>query len=591
MSLFNFIKRSVRILDVVNEYTSLKKSGGLYWKSPCPFHQEKTPSFTVSPDKEIFYCFGCHETGDVISFIAKIEKMSQIQAVQYLIEKYNIQVPESMKSSYHQSQETQSEKDAYFTLCKVVTNWLCNQLFNHETALHYVHSRKFNQQAITQFAIGFFPKGNHAIKDLLSFVSQHGYLTNDLIKAGILFQGHNNTLYSPFENRIIFPIKDHLGRHCGFGGRVFMGDDDRSKYYNSKENQFFQKGTLLYGLDIAKKNIQQSDVAFLVEGYTDCIAMHSYGYKNSIATLGTACTLEHLKKIVNYTQQLYIMYDGDHAGQEAILRLTELCWNIDIEPKVICLPQDSDPASFLYKNQDLTPYIKQAQDVFTFFLRNKGHEFYNKNLKEKLQATSTITELIAHLQDPLKRDILLLQASEILQIPLEILRKEYTIPNKQLEKFDKILEKQPSEDRPECSLSPLEAKIFSALLHYPKLLNDENITLLSAGLPEIYQEFLLKIATIVKSNSHTTLHTLQEQFTPDEKIISNQLIFAIEETNIEAAFEQMLLQFQKKHWKSIVVNIKMKLQKAMQNSNAEEIQTIVTAFQAIKLKLLKNGNV
>ena len=354
MNLFNFIKRSVQILDVVNEYTTLKKSGGLYWKSPCPFHQEKTPSFTVSPDKDIFYCFGCNESGDVISFVAKIEKMSPFEAAQYLVEKYNLDVPDSIKSNSHQTQELRTEKDSYLALCKLVAKWCHDQLFQYDTALNYVHSRKFNQQIITQFTLGFFPKGNIAIKELLKQAATQGFLTKDFIKAGILFQGRNN-LYSPFEGRIIFPIKDHVSRYCGFGGRVFLPDDDRCKYYNSKENQFFQKGNLLYGLDVAKKNIQNDDIAFLVEGYTDCIAMHSYGHKNSIATLGTACTLDHLKKIANYTQQLYVMYDGDNAGQKAILRLTQLCWTIDIEPKVICLPKDSDPASFLHKNQDLKP--------------------------------------------------------------------------------------------------------------------------------------------------------------------------------------------------------------------------------------------
>lgn len=583
MNLFNFIKSNIRILDVINEYTTLKKSGGLYWKAPCPFHQEKTPSFTVSPDKDIFYCFGCHESGDVISFIAKIEKMSQFEAAQYLIDKYNLQIPESIASSVHKTQVNKTEQESYFALCKLVAQWCHDQLFQYDIALNYLHSRKFNQQAITQSSLGFFPKGNLAIKNLLHQASGKGFLTNDLIKAGIVFQGQT-TLYSPFEGRIMFPIKDHLGRHCGFGGRVFLPDDDRSKYYNSKENQFFQKGSLLYGLDIAKKNIQAADIAFLVEGYTDCIAMHSYGYKNTVATLGTACTLEHLKKIAHYTQQLYVMYDADNAGQEAILRLTQLCWTMDIEPKVICLPKGSDPASFLLKNQDLKPYIKQAQDVFSFFLQNKGYDFQNKSLKEKLQATASIIELIANLQDPLKRDILLLQASEILQIPLEILRKEYTIGNKQTEKNI-------SETSADNNLSPLETKIFSAILHYPKLLNPENMTLLIAGLSQPYNELLAKIAHILEQNNSFSLHKIQEQLSPEEQSLINQVLFSLEETNIETAFEQMLLQFQKKHWKSIVANIKMKLQKATQDCNNEEVQTIVTAFQAIKLKLLKNGNV
>jgi len=586
MNLFNFVKNSVHILDLVNEYVTLKKSGGLYWKSPCPFHQEKTPSFTVSPDKDIFYCFGCHESGDVISFVAKIEKMSPFEAAQYLVEKYNLQVPDTIKMSNHTSAQTKTEKEDYFALCKLVANWCHDQLFQYDSALNYVHSRKFNQSSITQFSLGFFPKGNIALKDLLNYVSKKGFLTNDLIKAGVVFQGQSN-IYSPFENRIIFPIKDHLGRHCGFGGRVFLPNDDRCKYYNSKENQFFQKGTLLFGLDIAKKSIQNDDTAFLVEGYTDCVAMHSYGYKNSVATLGTACTLEHLKKIASYTQQLYIMYDGDNAGQEAILRLTQLCWTINVETKVICLPKESDPASFLYKNKDLKSYIRQAQDVFTFFLKAKGHDFQSKSLKEKLAATTSITSLIHNLQDPLKKDILLLQASEILQIPLEILRKEYNINSKPVENAEKS---SISETNPISVLSPLETKIFSAILHYPKLLNSENKTLLTAGFPEPYNELLEKIVTILESNIDIPLDKIKELLSIEEQRLTNQLLFALEETSIETAFEQMLLQFQKKHWKSIVVNIKMKLQKATQDSNNEEIQTIVTAFQAIKLKLLKNGS-
>jgi DNA primase len=136
MNLFNFIKRSVHILDVVNEYTTLKKSSGLYWKSPCPFHQEKTPSFTVSPDKDIFYCFGCHESGDVISFIAKIEKLSPFEAAQYLIEKYNLQVPDIIKSSSQQTQVSRTDKEDYFSLCKLIANWCHDQLFKYDTALN-----------------------------------------------------------------------------------------------------------------------------------------------------------------------------------------------------------------------------------------------------------------------------------------------------------------------------------------------------------------------------------------------------------------------------------------------------------------------
>ena len=579
MNLFNFIKSNIQILDVINEYVTLKKTGALYWKSPCPFHQEKTPSFTVSPDKDIFYCFGCNESGDVISFIAKIEKLSQFEAAQYLVEKYNLSIPETVKTSFVQSEATKNERDAYVDLCKKVAGWCNDQLYKHEKALHYLHSRKFNQESITQFTLGYFPK--NGITFLLKEMSKVGFLTNDLVDAGILFKGRNN-IYSPFENRMIFPIKDHLGRFCGFGGRVLDKDDDRPKYYNSRENSFFQKGTILFGLDVAKKNIQSKNAAFLVEGYTDCIAMHSYGFKNSIATLGTACTIDHLKKVARYTQRLYIMYDSDKAGEQAILRLAQLCWSVDIEALVICLPKDSDPASFLMKKEDLKPYIMQAQDIFSFFLKTKGKDFQSKSLKEKLEATSSIIALICSLKDPLKQDILLLKASEILQISLETLRKEYS------QNTNKPAEK-PVKQTVNEVLTPLESKLFSAILHHPTLLNDENETLLLAGLPSPYNELLSKVVNIRKENPDHSISMLQEKLTAEEQLLIHQQLFVLEEENMDLAFEQMLLQFQKKHWKSIVVNIKMKLRQATQDSNNTEVQKIVTAFQKIKLKLLKSG--
>ena len=170
--------------------------------------------------------------------------------------------------------------------------------------------------------------------------------------AGILSES-KNALYSPFEDRIMFPITDNLGRFCGFGGRTFMPQDERPKYYNSKENNFFTKGSLIFGLNVAKRDIQHKEIVFVVEGYMDCIAMAQHGYTNTVATLGTACTLEHLKQLSRYASYVYVLYDGDAAGQSAILRLTELCWNVNMDLKVIRLPRQEDPASFLAKGKAL----------------------------------------------------------------------------------------------------------------------------------------------------------------------------------------------------------------------------------------------
>ena len=334
MNLFSFIKAHVSILDVVGGYSSLKKAG-LYWKGNCPFHNEKTASFTVSPHKEIFYCFGCNSGGDVISFIEKVENCSPIEAANHLIERYKLTPPENLKLS---SSEVDTQvRDNYYDLCKAVSVWAHGHLLKNPTLLNYAQKRGISKESIVQFSLGYFPAGLAAVKGLIAKMQEQQFMPKDLLDANILSEG-KTVLYSPFEDRLLFPIQDHLGRFCGFGG-IFKPHDQRPKYYNSRENEFFQKGSILFGLNNAKKNIQELEHAFLVEGYTDCIAMVQHGHKNTVATLGTACTPEHLKQLARYAKTLYVVYDADKAGHNAMLRLTELCWQVSLDLKVIYLPE------------------------------------------------------------------------------------------------------------------------------------------------------------------------------------------------------------------------------------------------------------
>ena len=249
MNLFSFIKERISILDVINEYVTLKKTGG-YHKGTCPFHHEKTASFTVSPDKQIFYCFGCHLSGDVISFIARIENCSQKDAAQLLVEKYDLQLPSNL--SFETSEKNTEIKNHYFAVCKAFALWCHEQLLKNPVAQAYFKNRKFDTENFSYFTLGYFPSGNASISDLLYAMKRQSILPRDLIDAQILAEGRT-TLYSPFEERLIFPIKDALGRYCGFGGRIFKEHDTRPKYYNSRENEYFIKGSLLFNLDKAKK--------------------------------------------------------------------------------------------------------------------------------------------------------------------------------------------------------------------------------------------------------------------------------------------------------------------------------------------------
>ncbi|MBM18220.1 MAG: DNA primase [Epsilonproteobacteria bacterium] len=581
MDLFNFIKNQLDIITVISEYTNLKKTGSQYWKALCPFHHEKTPSFSVSPHKKIFYCFGCQETGDVINFIEKIENISAYEAAQHIIQRYNIDVPDTIEKN-----SSLKKEKTPFQLCQLVAQWCNNKLLKNKVALTYIQDRKVSSNTISQFTIGFFPVGTKAIQDLVSYIMNNGFSTKELLQEHILFQG-KGALYSPFENRIMFPIKDHLGQTCGFGGRIFKPNDQRPKYYNSKETTFFKKGKILFGLDIAKHYIQKSKTAFIVEGYTDCIAMYQHGYHNTVATLGTACTLDHLKQLAKHAQTVYMLYDGDNAGKQAILRLTQSCWQLDMDLKVILLPPNQDPASILEKEKTIDTYIATGSDIFTYFLHATGKNFQKHSIRDKMIAINDLLHIIKNIQDDLKQNILLMKAAEIMQIPLDILKKQYTNRDKPVitntQKTSSI-QKQIDPD------NELEVQILATICHDPTVITKQDETLLLAKLSEPIKNIFTKIMQHHNSaSSSLEAQKLENILTQQELQYTQQILFKIETTNIKQTFVNLMSQFQKKHWKSLVSHIKMKLMQAKQANNRQEMLELLEVFEKLKKDLYKNG--
>lgn len=590
MNVFTYLKQRVAILDVIGEYVSLKKAG-LYFKGHCPFHHEKTASFTVSPHKEIFYCFGCHEGGDVITFIGKVEHCTPFEAIKHLADRYNIDIPESMLKEARSS-ESNEDKNRYFDLCEMVAQWCSENLKKNPSVMNYVLQRKIISESITQFSIGYFPGGLQAINRLLSFARNQNILADDLMTANILAQG-KSVLYSPFEERIIFPIKDHLGRFCGFGGRRFKEHDERAKYYNSRENQYFVKGSILFGLDIAKKSIQEKEAVFLVEGYTDCIAMVQHGYPNTVATLGTACTSTHLKTLSRYAQRLVVLYDGDKAGQDAILRLTELCWQVSMELSVIVMPAGHDPASYLETpahtpGQFNDPSI--AQDIFDFFISTLGANYGSKSLGEKLKIARKIIGIIHKQEESLKQDLLLQKASKALDIPFSSLKQE-------LEDFrDTPAPTQPEEPASKISeeshlvmdqgLPKLEKMIFFAIMNNIQLLNPENEEYLLEYLPQPLNTLLATLKRAKKSNPGLTFTEYYGLLGTEEQLFISKLLLEGELEPIQKDFDHLMIQLQKKHWKEIVNGIKIKLAQAKREENAEKMNAIMRDFLELKQKMI-----
>lgn len=582
MDLFNFIKQNVDILTVIGHYTNLKKTGSLYWKARCPFHHESTPSFTVSPHKNIFYCFGCHETGDVINFIEKIEHISALQAAQHLAQQYHLDIPQEISKTI-----TPTLNKSHYQLCYAVAKWCNDMLSKNQQALAYVKKRNLSPATCAQFMIGFFPSGPRGVQQLIAHLSPQGFAAKDLVEAHILMQGKSG-LYSPFEDRILFPIRDHLSQTCGFGGRIFLPEDTRAKYYNSMESNYFKKGKILFGFDLAKAEIQKQQAAILVEGYTDCIAMYQHGFKNVVATLGTACSPEHLQQIAKHAQKIYLLYDADPAGKQAIIRLTTSCWQLDLDLKVVTLPLGQDPASMLESNQSIASYIEQAQDIFAFFLSMKGGNFGQDTMKQKMTTLHELFELIAQVKDTFKQNILLMKTAETLQVSLDIIKNEYTNRYEHTENRPRK-ELKSSSSGTETHQEKLEEQILAAILYDSSLLTAKHETLLLATLSSKILSIIQKIITHKQQHQHVSIENIATLLSEQELIQAKQAMFNMDSSNLTVTFENLMVQFQKKYWKSLASHIRLKIIQAQQEKNTAEVQRLVDVFEELKIELCKNG--
>jgi DNA primase len=596
MSLFAYIKEHLSIVDVIAESVQLKPAGN-YLKGPCPFHTEKDASFTVSPDKGIFYCFGCHVSGDVIGFVARKENLPQIEAAQLLIERYNLVIPANITHAHGATLTTQQrdERERYFSLCKTVSEWMHAALCADKSALSYLEKRAVDTATINLFGIGYFGSGIAVVNKFIKDMKNNGFLIQDLLSYGILIEAHPG-FFSPFEERIIFPIKNNLGKHCGFGGRIFKPGDQRPKYYNSKESHGFEKGKLLFGLDLAKKALQEKQHCFLVEGYMDCIAMAQHGYPNTIATLGTACTMEHLKMLSRLVHTIYVLYDGDTAGQKAVVRLAEFCWNVNVELKVITLPTAHDPASLLAAGEPIEPFIAQAQDIFAFFITSSGTGFAQKPLAHKLAAAEKIANLLTRVKDPFKQGILIQQASQVTMLPMDSLRDlvERASHTEPVDDFQPEITAEQS-TRPQFDKHPsiahsehnvLEEKIFAAIMNSLK-------TRALIRIPsDLYPFFSTSARTVFDKalqteNNIDDIPQFLEKLDQPLRQWAVQALMHHDGQQCHDALKHIFARLYKLHWQRVVKVSKEEIIRAQRAGNQQKVQELLAHFGKLKLEILQ----
>ncbi len=416
------VRSASDILSVVSSYVHLKKRGNRYWGC-CPFHNEKTPSFSVVPDQGFFYCFGCHAGGNVFKFLSLIENVSYYEAIKLQAQRLNIPIPK-----YHHSSEDiarEQQRDALLKVHELAGSFFHNCLIRTSLGLpgrNYFAMRQINSDIIERFKLGFAP--NMWDKLYTSFVKR-GISKDLLAQAGLVTVKDSGKTYDRFRNRIIIPIADEHGHICGFGGRV-ISDSESPKYLNSPETPIFNKRHLLFGLDRAQKSIKDRNFTIVVEGYMDAIALHSHGVDNAVASLGTAFTPQQCRKLLRFSPNIYFCYDSDSAGQAATMRALAIASSNGANVRVISIPDGKDPDEFLKKHDANAFYglIDKALPLMEYQLQYVLKTTDSNTLEGKLSAVSRLMPLLANIANTVERNEYIIRISNVLGIDEGVIRSD-----------------------------------------------------------------------------------------------------------------------------------------------------------------------
>lgn len=501
------IKSKIDIVDFVSDYLNLTKTGQNY-KALCPFHSEKTPSFFISPTKQIFHCFGCGKGGDIVSFVMEYEKVSFNEALSILAAKAGIELKGFQTSS-------SGIKDKLYRIYELSTEFFRERLKNSAKAKKYLSERGISSEIVEQFGIGY---ASDERDGLYKFLINEGFDDRLIRLSGLV---HNGVDF--FRNRIMIPIHDLSGRVIAFGGRLIDSTQDLPKYINSSDTPIFKKGENLYGLWQAKQQIKQKGYAILMEGYIDVIMSHQFGFRNAIAPLGTSLTLEQLKRLRRFTNKIVISFDGDEAGILAAQRSLSLLFQAGFFVKVALLPEGQDPASLLQKKGEraFKMTISKALSPIEFALQTSSK-------KSKSDTVQEILERVCYVKNLIYRDELIKELAERTSISELALREELKkVLNKRREEFSA------QRNGKTCFLGE-EETLLKIALSFPEKLNSifSEITLEHFENP-IIRELIKKLQIYWKSNTfeqnnQIPFDKLLNDLSEEEKKFLSKLIISAE---------------------------------------------------------------
>lgn len=483
------IKETARIEDVVGDYVSLKRKGQNQWAC-CPFHHEKSPSFSVSPSKGIFKCFGCGKSGDSVGFIMEIEGLGYLEAIKLLGKKYGIEVKEEEQSS--EAQQAQNEREAQLIVMSFAGKYYQGQLLEEDEGnaigLSYFRERGFNDQTIETFQLGYSPGSGQA---LFQAAKAKGYQEKVMLEAGLLSES-NGRVYDRFRGRVMFPIHNVSGKVIAFGARMMGNDKSQPKYLNSPETLLYQKKSILYGIFQARQAIRQKDNCYLTEGYTDVLSLHQAGVINVVASSGTSLTEEQIRLIKRYTDNVTVLYDGDQAGIKASFRGIDLLLQEGLNVRAVTFPDGDDPDSYCRKvgPAAFQSYLQdEVRDFMSFMLGIKMSEAGRDPLK-KAEIVGDIVSSIALIADTIKRAVYIKECATQLQMAEEVLITE----------LNKKLIKRRKEDKQRKELDLPDGVVTAATA-----LDHSQFHTFTLGSPDLRSGYEREICRLLLSYGHISV--------------------------------------------------------------------------------------
>ena len=489
------IKDQLDIVNIISDYVELKPSGQNYI-GLCPFHNEKTPSFTVSRSKGIFHCFGCGVGGDAITFIMKKENMNYVEAIHFLADKLGI-----FLDTGKVDKKLYEHRKVLLRINEEAKYYFFQQLLTYQLPKEYLSKRGLNKSVVNKFMLGYAPDG---FDNLLNYFKDKNVKTEDLLELGLIKKSANGHLYDAYRNRLIFPITNNRKEVIGFGGRTLV--DDRAKYINSPESIVYHKSKNLYGVTNFG-SISKKDKVVIVEGYVDVISLYNYGIDYCVASLGTALTKEQAKLISRYTKNIYLCYDGDSAGQSATQRAIEIFKEIDIQANVIELPEQLDPDDYIkkYGKESFETLITNSLNSILYNYTKLLKNYDLEDINSKTEFLNELVKLLSEIDNKLVQDEYLTRFSKDLDINVNSIKSELSKQKK--------YSKTPIKDTPKVNRVNNNKLIFLESIKYYLFNNDVELRskiLNSVNFLEEETEYFTPTIIFIEENELTIDSTLSD---------------------------------------------------------------------------------